>query len=196
MECIGGSKMSDLFLEADGVVSEATALSMSLRGALQRNRTYRPGVTDSKRKLVCAEWKKLISGASQCYAHSSQTVSDNEHCQAIGRISEEISRSFADSLFEGRLRFGSSQKALNLYLKYMWRLNIDTYPPPPHCPIDGIVLAEAGISGSWTRCDSAQEYMSWIDGLRKEAKTPRLAEWEYHVWLELALKKRSTATHP
>ena len=129
------------------------------------------------------------------YSHAAHPVSDGEHCLAIERISNGLMTRFAYFLINGRLRFSTSQKAFNLYLKYIWRLNIDTSPPPPHCPVDGIVLAQAGISGSWTKCDSVQEYMSWIDRLRMEAKakSQSLAEWEYQVWPESALKKLSAA---
>lgn len=188
--------MNDPFLAADGVKTETDAMRMSLVGALQRNRTYRHGSPQRTRMEFRDEWARLIRDESRLYSHAAQPVSDGEHCLAIERISNGLLPRFAQFLINGRLRFGTSQKAFNLYLKYIWRLNIDTRPPPPHCPVDGIVLAAAGISGSWTKCDSVQEYMSWIDRLRMEAKakSQSLAEWEYQVWLESALNKRSAAS--
>lgn len=77
-----------------------------------------------------------------------------------------------------------AQKSLNLYLKYLWCLS--EVPMPPHCTVDGIVLRAAGVHGSWTKCDSIEEYKRWIGELKKHAKkhagTDKLAEWEILVW--------------
>jgi hypothetical protein len=53
----------------------------------------------------------------------------------------------------------------------------------PHCPVDRIVLNAGGIDGVWTKCDSAKEYMEWINALRKKARPLSLAEWEHQIWL-------------
>jgi hypothetical protein len=78
------------------------------------------------------------------------------------------------------LRFGTSQKAFNLYLKFLWRLGY--IPAPPHCPVDGVILRSAGISGSWTQSNSSAEYLRWINALRQHAGPKSLAEWEYGEW--------------
>jgi len=107
-----------------------------------------------------------------------QPISDVEHCAAIARIADGLSGEFGGILIGGRLRFGTSQKALNCHLKYLWAFG--EIPTPPHCPIDSIVLSHLGISASWTRCDSCEEYMRWINQIRKHLN---LAEWENDVWL-------------
>src|SRR5438094_8884798 len=112
----------DVFLGLDGVKTEGDALAKSFQGALQRNPTYREGVAEAKRKEFRAEWAKLIREESCCYFQPAQPVSDIQHCETIRRVSENLSRRFEKILEEGRLRFGTSQKALNLYLKYLWRL--------------------------------------------------------------------------
>ena len=80
------------------------------------------------------------------------------------------------------MRFGTSQKAFNLYLKYLWRLG--KIVEPPHCPIDEIILRAGGLCGSWTASTSRQEYMDWIRWLRMRAKRQRLtlSGWEYDAW--------------
>jgi len=77
----------------------------------------------------------------------SQSVSDAEHFEAIGRIAQTLSARHGSILKGGRFRYGTAQKAFNLYLKFLWRLG--QIPTPPHCPVDGIVLSAAGIEGSW-----------------------------------------------
>jgi len=188
-------KMTDPFLEMDGVENNTQAMRMSLLAALQRNKTYVHGVPDPTRKQFRAEWEKLIRDESERYAHCHEVVSDSEHCAAISRISHALTHRFAPYLVGGRLRFGTSQKAFNLYLKYLWRLGTVRIPPP-HCPVDAIVLTKAGISGSWTQCDSDTdtEYMEWRDKLRQTASSLGLADWEYEVWRKEAPKRRTVAT--
>jgi hypothetical protein len=183
---------NDPFLKADGVKTEGDAVTMSFKGALQRNRTYREGVREGRRKEFRTEWAKLIREESNRYVQPAQPISDIQHCEAIRRIAESLSHRFEEILEDGRLRYGTSQKAFNLYLKYLWRLG--KAATPPHCPLDSIVLAKGKVSGAWTKCDSQKQYMGWITALRTISASPCLAEWEYQVWLQGALNKRSQAT--
>jgi hypothetical protein len=175
--------MNDPFLEATGVRTEASAMSNAISAALQRNKTYKDGCSDEGRGRFRTEFAKLIRSEAQRYA---QPVSDVQHCEAIRRISDAASQRFGESLVNGRLRYGTAQKAFNLYLKFLWRLG--KAATPPHCPVDSIVLAEAGIDGAWTKCDSESQYLGWINTIKLRAKPLGLAEWEYRVWLRGAVK--------
>lgn len=149
----------------------------SLRAALQRNKTYRTGTPHETRVAFRRAWAALITAAAARY---SQPLTDEAHCRTITQIASSLTRSFQSILIGGRSRFGTSQKAFNLYLKFLWRFGI--IPPPPHCPVDGVVLRIANLPGSWTQSDSETEYMSWIAGLRRLAEQATLAEWEYAQW--------------
>jgi len=171
--------MIDPFLQAVGVHTEERAIRESLLSALGRNKTYRDGPDDGIRIAFRTAWATLIRDESRTYA---QPVSDSQHCEIIQRISDTLSSTFGELLIDGRLRYGTSQKALNLYLKYLWRLEIIT-ATPPHCPVDRQVLTAGGIDGTWTKCDSEKQYMEWIGMLRVKAKPLCLAEWEYGIWM-------------
>jgi hypothetical protein len=93
-----------------------------------------------------------------------------------------LSSQFGAYLIGGRLRFGTSQKAFNLYLKYLWAMG--EAEMPPHCPIDSVVLNRVGIDACWTKSDSCEEYMDWINEIRKHLT---LAKWEDKVWLSWRL---------
>jgi hypothetical protein len=175
--------MNDPFLEATGVRTEASAMSNAISSALQRNKTYRDGCSDEKRGRFRTELARLIRSEAQRYG---RPVSDVQHCEAIRRISDAVSQWCGDSLVNGRLRYGTAQKAFNLYLKFLWRLG--KVATPPHCPVDSIVLAEGGIDGAWTKCDSEDQYCGWIDRLKMRAKPLGLPEWEYQVWLRGGVK--------
>jgi hypothetical protein len=175
----GDHSVNDLFLEKFGVASTADAMQKSIRAALQRNKTYADAAATNARKAFRTVWAELIFEATKQY---SRPVADTDHCRTLGAIAQSLSDSFRHILAGGRMRFGTSQKAFNLYLKCLWRLG--DLPTPPHCPIDRIVLQAAGLSGSWTQCDSEDQYMSWITAIRKRKLTngTSLADWEYKEW--------------
>ncbi len=170
--------MKGLFLKVDEVSTKEEALKSSIDAALGRNKVYKDDEDYEARKKFRARWASLISNESEAYRNPAQPISDDQHCAAILRIADTLSNEFRELLYGGRLRIGTSQKAFNLYLKYLWALNEAAMPP--HCPIDSVVLAKAGISGSWTKCDSCEEYMDWINRIRGHLN---LAEWENEVWL-------------
>lgn len=175
---IGRCEVKDLFLKVDGIQNKEQALKWSINASLQRNRVYKNDDHWEVREKLRNEWERLLCKEAQAYENPSDPISDEQHCAAITRIADALSAEFGDILVEGRLRFGTSQKALNLFLKYLWAL--DQIKMPPHCPIDSVVLESAGIAGSWTRCDSAEEYLGWINAIRKRLT---LAEWENSTWL-------------
>ncbi len=109
--------MSDHFLDVTHVNNEWSAMSNAIQSALQHNKTYRTGSDDGMRGAFRAEWSEFIREESQRYT---QPVSDVQHCEAIQRISDRLGARFGQLLNDGHLRFGTSQKALNLYLKFLW----------------------------------------------------------------------------
>jgi hypothetical protein len=177
-DAVGRCEVKDLFLKVDGIQNKEQALKWSINAALQRNKVYKSEDHYELREKLKEEWGKLLCEEAQAYKNPSEPISDKQHCAAIARIAGALSAEFNDILAEGRLRFGTSQKALNLFLKYLWAL--DEIQMPPHCPIDSVVLESAGIAGSWTRCDSAEEYLGWINAIRKRLT---LTEWENSTWL-------------
>jgi hypothetical protein len=172
--------MTDAFMIKTRVANPADAMRNSIRAALQRNKTYVDGSAAIDRKLFRRAWAFHITEAAKRY---SNPITDAEHCKAIAQIAQSLTDSYKGFLLGKRLRFGTSQKAFNLYLKFLWRLGL--IPMPPHCPVDGVVLHSAGISGSWTQSDSSEEYMRWIDALRQHAGR-NLSEWEYEKWNQAA----------
>lgn len=174
--------MNDLFLKVDGVSNEEQALTWSINTALQRNKVYKTDEDSGRREKFRARWAKLLFEEAQTYRNPERPVPDEYHCDVIARIADTLSSEFGEILTEGRLRFGTSQKAFNVYLKYLWALN--EAQMPPHCPIDSVVLNRANINGSWTKGDSREEYMTWINQIRKRLS---LAEWENDVWLRWRL---------
>ncbi len=114
------------FLKRERITNEDSALVWSVNAAVQRNRVY---ASDTGREAFRAEWRKLLSEDSRRYRAAARTISDAAHCEGIGTISDRLSAAFAPLLKCGRLRYGTSQKAFNLYLKYLWHLGELSVPP-------------------------------------------------------------------
>jgi hypothetical protein len=185
--------LNDPFLEETGVKTEEDAIREALKSALQQrqNKVYTRDEVGNERREFRNMLAKLIREESKRYTQPLQPVSGEEHFQAIRRISDALSGRFRTILKDGRLRYGTSQKALNLYLKFLWRLG--KAGTPPHCPIDGTVLEAAGVIGSWTRSDSEEEYVRWINEIRRKASPRTIAEWEYQAWQS---RKRGASAEP
>ena len=169
--------MNDPFLQATGVSNEASAMTNAIASAFGRNRIYEGIVDDETRTRLRCAIANLMRAEARAYT---QAVSDEEHCAAVRRIAASVSQQFGCYLAGGRFRYGTSQKAFNLYLKFLWRLG--QILPPPHCPVDRVVLTKGGIEAAWTRSDSEQDYKCWINRLRWQARPLSLAEWEYKIW--------------
>jgi len=116
---------------------------------------------------------------------------DNEHTGAIKRIADELTARYGALLHDGRFRIGIAQKALNLYLKYLWCLG--KIPTPPHCPFDkGVIdrlrptIRQLGLQDPppWTELDSIEDYQPLVTAARSlaEPKGWSIAEWELRHW--------------
>ena len=180
--------MNDEFLTVTGVATEAAAMADSLNSAIQQrqNKVYAQEEGGSERQEFKAAWATSMRDKAKNYQSS---VSDADHCKVIRDLSKEISERFGNILQGGKLRYGTSQKAFNLYLKYLWRLGI--VPTPPHCPVDNIVLVAGEIIGSWTALDDEEKYCEWIEILKRRARPRSLSEWENEIWL-LEWKRRNS----
>jgi len=177
------------FLEIDGIRCEADAVTWSVNAAVQRNRVY---CRESGREAFREAWKEELCKQTQRYAQGT-ALSDSEHCKIIAGIADRLSLRFPEVLSRGRLRFGTSQKALNLWLKYLW--HFEKISEPPHCPFDGKILKALKVYDAWTRCNDQGQYMSWVSSARKRADGLSLSKWECEEWLRRRLLTRAVQCH-
>jgi hypothetical protein len=93
------------------------------------------------------------------------TLTDSRHINNIYRLSE-FTANYSPILNGERLNFGISQKLLNLYLKYLWCLNL--IPEPPHFPVDRRIQESIRFNPiiAWTRIIEHTQYMQIIDFVR------------------------------
>jgi len=115
-------------------------------------------------------------------------ISEKSHIKKIIDLSNIISSKYKDILFKKRLRIGISQKLINLWLKYLWVINL--IPEPYHCPIDSIVRYKLERNNKnidfrdWTEMDNITDYLSYISEIKKISKLVELtvAKWELKYW--------------
>jgi hypothetical protein len=156
-------------------------LTMSVLGALGRSRTYSESATEDAKALFRDGLRKELDEISRGYR---STVKEQEHLSKIEQLSDSLSGQFSDCLRGGRFRIGMAQKALNLYLKYLWCT--DLIPIPPHCPFDSVIISHLPSCSdlNWTSIDAIEDYQRLVGAARNEADGKALAQWELEIWTD------------
>lgn len=152
--------------------------SMTLAATVQRSTTYQKDVAEKKKDIFRRDLQRSLVSLSEQYRAQ---VSEPTHCKNIQTLAKELSIKHGKILDDGHFRIGSAQKALNLYLKYLWCLG--RIKMPPHCPIDRAILDEIGYkSVGWTRLDSIALYEEIIREAKAVAGKLALSEWELQFY--------------
>lgn len=122
----------------------------------------------------------------------SEEIKENQHLDNIQSIVGEASKFASSQVLECGYKVGVAQKLLNLQLKYLWCSGFIT-SPPPHCPVDRIILAKTSLKGkmSWTKISSISEYMKAIQAIKVVAGKQPLAEWELANFARKSTTKKS-----
>lgn len=158
-------------------------LSNALQGAFQRANVYAKG-TDTKefreeREKFVARFQERLRALEDIYR---ATVSEDEHYQNINAFAEAFSAKHRKVLTDGQLRIGIAQKAVNLYLKYLWCAG--WVERPPHCPVDGIILGKVDIRDvRWTTdIVTIEDYRKIIEKIKEKIGDKNLADWELETY--------------
>src|SRR5579862_5557035 len=158
---------------------EEIFMSNAIAAALGRNSAYRASCSEQRKSEFRNTLAKRLRNETR---RDAAPITDDEHCGVIREICSTLSKSFCDALSDQRFRYGTAQKALNLYLKFLWRCG--AIPEPPHCPVDSMMLRTVGVTDAWTKSDCENRYRTWISALREKAEDRGLAQFEHEVWLE------------
>ena len=150
--------------------------SMTLAATVQRASIYIKGAIEEDKSIFRRDFQIALELLSQQYRE--EHVPDSVHCENIEMLAKNLSAKHGGVLTNSRFRIGSAQKAVNLYLKYMWCLG--RLPMPPHCPIDAVVLSHVPNCSAvrWTKIDTVTEYVEIIEKVKVIAGDASLSEWE------------------
>jgi hypothetical protein len=155
--------------------------AMTLGATVQRNKVYISSIPDAGR----AEFRSALRAALEsCTDKYLTPLSDAAHEEIICSIASSLSVSHGHILESGRFRIGTAQKALNLWLKFLWCAN-QLPIQPPHCPFDRIIiqlLPVAVRNYTWTTLDSISEYQALVAAARQVAGPLSLAQWELRAY--------------
>ncbi len=138
--------------------------SLTLMATAQRGKVYAEGTTEAQRRPFQKRLRQSLEDVAKCYA---QVVSEDAHYSNISTLANALSRSHATVLKDRRFRIGSAQKALNLFLKYLWC--IGEIPTPPHCPFDFQIIQKLPRSArrNWTQIETIDDYRFLVAERRK-----------------------------
>jgi hypothetical protein len=113
---------------------ESELVTASINAAFQRADVYADpkATTDPRRQTLRDKLASLLRNLGSQY---SSTLRGPQHKINIAKIADDLTEAFKDTdLLRGkRFRIGIAQKALNLYLKYLWCLG--KIPIPPTLPV-------------------------------------------------------------
>jgi hypothetical protein len=153
--------------------------SLTLMATVQRANVYRPSAPDGEKGAFQAALRDQLQGLEPIYR---EPVVEEDHIQNILTLADRTSTDHGGVLMAARFRIGTAQKALNLYLKYLWCMGI--LPAPPHCPFDYRVISK--LRGCreirWTALDTATAYRKLVTAAKVEAGGMSLAEWELKTY--------------
>jgi hypothetical protein len=152
--------------------------SLSISAAFQRANVYGSEYAHERE-----DYKKLLKKHLKSIAEQYKTpIDETTHIGNIFKISECGHQCLAN----GKLNFGVCQKLLNLYLKYLWCLDLIT--TPPHFPIDRLIQQQLKVKQivAWTNNMNDENYKKIIEFAKIRANSENLSLAE----LELMLFKR------
>jgi hypothetical protein len=154
-------------------------LGRTIQAAFQRGKVYRYGLNQKQKEWLKNSIKEELEKISSKYINE---VSEKEHLENIKSLSRTITKKHNKLLKNGCLRIGTSQKLLNVYIKFLWCLG--EAKEPKHCPIDSIVLREIKLNNKykWTDLKSIKEYKIIISAIRKHINNKSVALWERELW--------------
>jgi hypothetical protein len=149
--------------------------SMTLMATVQRGHVYSSRATAPGKAAFQAELRRQLEATAATYT---ATTTDPIHEENIVSLAASLSMSHGATLLNGRFRIGSAQKALNLFLKYLWC--VGEMPEPPHCPFDSQIIKKLPRAArcKWTEVDSIETYRELVTAARTVAAGRSLAQWE------------------
>jgi hypothetical protein len=153
--------------------------SLVLMATVQRAKVYAPNSPEQNKRGFQTGLRSKLEDLATQYKNE---VDEETHIQNIIQLSDSLTQDHKDILNGGRFRIGTAQKALNLYLKYLWCLG--KIPRPPHCPFDFQIIGKlTDYKGpSWTTLDLAGDYRGLVAAAKRAAKGVSLATWELQTY--------------
>lgn len=165
--------------------------SLTLMAAVQRGDVYAVGAPESLKKRFRSELRRKLEELASHYCTS---PAEDAHLKNICSLADYLTEKCSRALKAGRLRIGTAQKALNLYLKYLWCIGV--IPEPPHCPFDRQIIQRLPNCGQfrWTALDNIEDYKVLVAAAKRAAGASSIARWELETYNSAASVAQSDFT--
>ncbi|AWV98480.1 hypothetical protein [Arcticibacterium luteifluviistationis] len=135
--------------------------ALTIAGAFQRSNIYKKEATETQREVFKKELRASVDKLVKAY--EAKAIKPEIHLQNIESVVQFFKK--YDFINNEYSRFGIAQKVLNLYLKYLWVLNL--VKVPPHFPVDRQIQYLLKIKESdiepWTTMKESRKYMDIIN---------------------------------
>ncbi len=146
---------------------------LTIMGAFQHNKIYGENVNVANKIKFRKSLELLLNIKAEAYK---KMVSESNHLMHLDELKSSLELAHKDILLDEFISFGTVQKILNLYLKYLW--SIDLIVEPPHCPIDSIILNRLNdFTTRWTKMNK-NVYINTIEKIKLISEKRSIAEWE------------------
>jgi hypothetical protein len=154
---------------------------LTVMAVVQRGQVYSETCTETEKSDFRHRLREHLEGIIDKYK---EPTAEEVHLQNIESLANQLSHSCGNLLYHSRFRIGSAQKALNLFLKYLWCMG--EVARPPHCPFDRRVIVGLlkDTQCNWTQCDHIDCYNRWVTEAKVKAGAQSLAEWEVAAYNE------------
>jgi hypothetical protein len=164
-----------------------TAISLSIKAAVQQNSLYLENLSFKKRKEIRNDWsnelksilkKYVVKQSKEIYNTDILTLKDfmnNKHGESFRKIPHPKYN------YDIGFRISHSQKSISVLLKHIWCMKM--IPEPPLCPVDRIILEKIGLKGknaSWGYINSLEIHNSKVAEINEFAlkENKSIAIWE------------------
>lgn len=159
-------------------------LRNSLNAALGRGAVYAPNANKLAQETFKEDCKRWLIGIGVRYTAWEWDL--DQYCNEIEALCATISRHHGPVLRNGRLRVGTGQKMISLYLKLLW-LSGDVSKKPIGAVLDRPILQASGYPNppDWTKLDDLVIYKNIQNKIQNKAEQEgygSAAVWESEKW--------------
>ena len=141
--------------------------------AFAHNKVYKDNVAENEKMQFRSDIKSFLIKLEDKYKNK---ITESEHLVILNKLKKDIENVGRVILNGSLISFGTVQKILNLYLKYLWCLG--SIAEPPNCPIDRIILNKVkDYKTTWTKMGE-KEYCIAIAKIKSVKGDRSIAEWE------------------
>ncbi len=168
-------------------LSVCEATRSAIKAALQHNSLYAETATLHQREIVRSGWRDFLLRLELRYRHPKSGENLEEDIlflrQKMNDQYKQVFRKKPHPKFktDPGFRISHAQKSISVFLKHLWCLGL--IPEPPHCPVDRLILKEAGLKyldTKWGYVNDMGTHRDQIKLLSNVASSCSLslAEWE------------------